>query len=167
MQSLRDWLPFSLQNVQTPGRASGPEFRRQPGFDQRVGKPPDQLAQDVGVQQIHPLVEPGCRRAGRGMTLGFNSLQNLEDGRVIRNTHGIEVGAIRQTSQLPPTGRRSACPMSGKSGTNRLLFLLREALDQFDDVQRRRTHGQNSHSNPPSNKGFLPPQPNVGLGKSQ
>ena len=113
------------------------------------------------------LVELGRRRAGRGMTLGFNSLQNLEDGRVIRNTLGIEVGAIRQTSQLPPTGRRSACPMSGESGTNRLLFLLREALDQFDDVQRRRTHGQSLHSNPPSNKGFLPPQPNVGLGKSQ
>jgi len=41
------------------------------------------------------------------------------------------------------TAQRSACPMSGESGTNRLLFLLREALDQFDDVQRRRTYGQN------------------------
>ena len=41
--------------------------------------------------------------------------------------------------------------MSGESGTNRLMFLLREAHDQFDDVQRRRTHRQNLHSNPPSN----------------
>jgi hypothetical protein len=112
-------------------------------------------------------VEPGRRRAGRGMTLGFNSLQNLEDGRVIRNPLGIEVGAIRQTPQLPPPGRQSACPMSGESGTNRLLFIFWEAFDQFNDVHRRRTHGQSLHPNPPSNKGFLPPQRNVGLGKSQ
>jgi len=57
--------------------------------------------------------------------------------------------------------------MSGESGTNRLLFLLREAFDQFDDVQRRRTHGQSLQPNPPSIKGFLPPQRNEGLGKSQ
>ena len=101
------------------------------------------------------------------MTLGFNSLQYLEDGRVVRNTLGIEVGTIRKTSQLPPLGRRSARPMSGESGTNGLLFLLREAFDQFDDVQHRCTHGQSLHPNPPSNKGFWAPQRNVVLGKAQ
>jgi len=113
----------------------------EPGLDTRIREATNQLAENVGIQQIHDSVEGGRRRAGHDVPFRFNSLQNLEEGIVVRDAIGIEVGAIGQTLELAPLGTRSGCPRSGQSGTNSTLLLLREAFDQFDDVQRRRAHG--------------------------
>jgi hypothetical protein len=114
-----------------------------------------EMPQDIGIQQIHALIEPWRRQARCSMPLFFNSLHNLEEGMVVWNAIGIVVGAIRKAIQSPPRQTPKSLGMPCQLGADRPLILRWEALNQFNDAQRGCAHSEN-----------LPPPPNYRKGQA-
>ena len=127
----------------------------EPGLNARIRKTANQFAQNIGIQQIHALFECRRRRAGHRMSFRFNARQNLENWRIVWDAIGIQVVSIRKTLKLAALGTDHGRPMSGEGDTNSLLFLVREAFYQFNNVQSRRTHNDNLRQIQQANKPFV------------
>lgn len=122
------------------GREKGFRFGFKPRFDARVGLEPHQLAQDIGVEQIHGSIKRGCRRAGFMMAFLLNLFEDLKNRVIIGNAAGIEVRAIRLTRELSPLDTGANHRLPGQSIANCPLILGRQAFHELNDMQGDRTH---------------------------
>jgi len=121
------------------------------GFHPWIGSQADQLAKNIGVEQIHASVELGRRTGGHSVAILLDLLQDLENRVVIRDAIGVVVGAIRKASQFPPQGAAEILRMSGQLGADRPLVLRGQAFDQLNNMQCGRAHSKNLPL-PPENR---------------